>query len=305
MLPGQRKENPMNLKGKLLLAIAALVLGTGVVASAQTAYTFDWNAFDRARSQAIDPVDMVVDGFGSVRDLARLALATPTEAAEKMHLEYILTILEGSTGPNTRLDKLPIEAVYSASQLTGRYPVFMYSGIFGLVGGTQRGWELLEEGQELFVAEGGAVGAAAAATPFVSGLADFVRENQTPLVAYYAAAYGTDGEIVLNAHLSSIEAMQSDIDMLARHALAAALDALNASDSQTRRGSLLDLYAYSIAICGLDPTVESRDREQLPHHNAFDSYGWTDPSSLGGTFLRAEAQLYDDMTDALAATVSP
>lgn len=294
----------MKLERNLVLAIAALVLGVGIAASAQTAYTFDWNAFDWARAQAEMPIGMALDGFGTVRDLARLALSAPSESAERVHLKYIVTILEGSTGPDITAVKLPIEAVYSESQLTGRYPIFMYSRLFELAGGTQRGWEMLEEGQELFVTEGGAVGAAAAATRLVSLLADFVRENQTPLVGYYAATYGTDGEIVLGAHLSSIEATQSGIDVLARHALAAALDALNAPDPQTRRERLLDLYADSVAINGLNPTVETLDREELQQYHSV-NYAWTDPDSLGGGLLRAVMQLDSDMADALAATVTP
>ena len=295
----------MNLRKNLLLAVAAFVLGVGIATSAQTADTFDWNAFQWARDQAEVPIGMALDGFGTIRDLAKLALSAPSESAERAHLEYIVTILEGSSGPDVTVVKLPIEAVYSESQLSGRYPIFMYTRLFELVGGTQRGWEMLEEGQELFVAEGGAAGTAAAASPLVSRLADFVRENRTPLVAYYGATYGTDGKIILTAHLSSIESTQRDIDVLARHALTAALDALNSPDPQTRRERLLDLYAASVAISGLNLTVETLDQEDVRKVRSPDWYGWVDPDSLGGSLLRAISQLDSDMTDALAATVTP
>jgi hypothetical protein len=295
----------MKLEKNLVLAIAALVLGVGIAASAQTAYTFDWRAFDWACEQTQREVISAVDGFGIVRDLARMALSAPSDSAQIAQLGYIIYLLEGGGGPNSSMAGIPTSVVFvDPTWLIARW--HMLSDLFTqpwpqlLSWSTAPGWEL--PASTLYVVEGGAAGAAVNAGPQIESLASFIRENRTPLVAYYVTMYGMDGNVVVEARLTAIATLQSDVETLARSALAAALDALATSDSQARRRELLEVYADSAVISGMDPTPESSDRSSLPRVAA---EIWGDLVSLAGDLLRAVNQLQTDMTDALAATVTP
>jgi hypothetical protein len=94
--------------------------------------------------------------------------------------------------------------------------------------------------------------------------------------------------------------MRSDVETLARRALDATLAALHAADAQTRRAAILEVYAYSAVIAGLAATPETAE----PSHWSLPG-GFQDIVSLAGDLLRAMSQLETDMTDALAATVTP
>ncbi len=302
----------MNLKGKLVLAIVALVLGTGIAASAQTAYTFDWSTLELRRGYVQGEIEGAIDGFGVIRDLAQMALSAPTASAQGTHLDYIVYILEGENGSDVTVSELPRDAVYASDRWrVDYYPRHRYSDVFVLSGAgssvsstpsenrPQDASQPAQPLQTVRVVEGGAV-RAASAEPGLQNLATFIQANAAPLAAYYAATYGVDGDLILEARLAAMESMRSDVETLARRALAAALAALGAADVQARRTSLLEVYAYSAAIAGLAATPETTHPANwsLPG-------GFQDLVSLAGDLLRAVTNLETDMTDALAATVTP
>jgi hypothetical protein len=315
MLADVRKDNSMNQRQKLVLAIAALFLVAGLAAFAQTAYTFDWGTLDVRTGYVQDEIANAVDGFGIIRDLAQMALAAPSTSAQDTHLDYIVYILEGEGGADVAVAELPIDAVYIPSEnswLVDYYPRHRYSNLFVLSGTAlstsstpfenrpQDVSQPVRPEQTVRVVEGGAVGATANAEAGGQDLAGFLRSNAVPLIAYYAATYGVDGDLILEARLAAIEAMRGDVEALARWALDSALAALRAVDVQAKRASILELYAYSATIAGLSPTPETTypGSWSLPG-------GFQDVVSLAGDLLRAVAELRDDMTSALAATVTP
>jgi hypothetical protein len=281
----------MNHKKWTVLAVVILVLGVELTASAQTPYTFDWKALAWECEQLQDQVATAADGFGLVRELAKMALSAPNDSTQESQLEDIVYLLEGTGGVDVRVTGISMNAVFSdARALMLRRDPFS-----SLLGGP---WPTLEpSASTLLVIEGGAAGAAASAGPLVRDLEAFVRQNRDPLVAYYAATYGTNGNTVVEARLAAIQAMQSDVEVLARHALAAALDAVGASDSQSKRSALLDLYASSVAIGGMDPTPESSDWDSAQYNLIGAWVG--DLESLAGDFYRAVAQLDEDMVYAV------
>jgi hypothetical protein len=307
-----RKESTMNLKRKLILAIAALILGIGAAATAQTAYTFDWNGLSFRSHTVQAEVEDAVDGFGIIRDLAQMALSAPSASAQDTHLDYIVYILEGEGGADVAVSELPRDAVYASdSWRVDYYPRHRYSDLFVLSGSSPGVSSTFENRpqdvsqparplQTVRVVEGGAVGAAANAESHLQDLARFLQANAAPLVAYYAATYGVDGDLILEVRFAAVESMRSDVETLARRALDAALSARHAADSETRRARILELYAYSAAIAGLVATPE------MAHPSSWSlPGGFQDLVSLAGDLLRAVGQLETDMTDALATTVTP
>jgi hypothetical protein len=296
----------MNLRGKLVLTAAVFVLTAGLAGLGQTAYTFDWRAFDRACSLPEGEVGTAADGFGIVRDLAKLALSAPSGTAQIAQFDYIICLLEGSSGPDSSIAGIPTNVVFVDPRwlLFGRHiPSSLFAQPFPRLfeWSSAPGWQI--PASTLYVVEGGAVGATENAGTLVENLAAFIRENEAPLVAYYAATYGMDGSIVVEARLAAIRILQSDVETLARHALSAALDATTSSDPQIRREKLLILYADCAAIGGMDPTPESSDRDSFGSTTVGE--GWSNLVSLAGDLYRALGQLQTDMTDALAATVTP
>jgi hypothetical protein len=211
---------------RMIVALFFLVAGMCGAAGAQDSAAIE--EYTQLGFSTAEPFRQVSVGFEYISALSWFGDSAPSEAAQRLHLEAIIYILEGYEGVDVRLVDMP------------REPDVAWSTVLTeVIDGRSR------------IRRSGLLGAIEDAEAGLAARAAFVRRYAARLAAFYAAEYGWGGgDLTMNARLARIDFYWQQVADIARFALEAALGAQRDSDSAAVRDALLKIAAFAYAAAG-------------------------------------------------------